>query len=652
MTDGPVEPQGVSTATAAGEESVPGLAMTSTETAPVQDSRAAEKAGGGGSFTVQAGSDSVQAIVTVDDASDDRTVPLRIRDRDESRWQTTFISRHDESVQAFSIKEPSRSDGPFDLVVSLHGANVPSINQASANVQREDAYVVAPGARGPVNYDHEDLGRLDDLEAIEEMKDRFDIDDNGVYLTGHSMGGHGTWHLGMTHADTFAAIAPSAGWTDHESYITVTYDRDKLHTFPRLKAVAETALQKNLALPKTENAADGTLPVFALHGGEDTSVPTMHPRTYCRALANRGLTVQGEVGERYSTPDPDAVDVAFLEVPGQPHWWDAGIGEGNDSVNHPDLRTFLRGTRHDPYPQHVRFFTTNLRVEHEKYWIAIHAQETVHAPTRVDAELTSDGLAIDTENVAVLSFDPRVFQEAGVRVRGKPAADVNGERVALPGKGGAQRIYVDLRDGASASRTEPDWPEVRKSPDQYGPLKEIHHDPYYLVYGTNGDGGEVATNRNLANVRSQRLGDRARASATVIPDTAVDDQLMREYNLVLFGRPESNAVYRRLADGFPVDVGDGTASVGGHAYSGDLGVEFVYPNPEYPDNLVQVETGTSLAGLQLTRVRNWIPTQKATSDYAIFDETVRFQSWNAARAAGFFDKRWQVDPELGYLRAQ
>ncbi len=151
-------------------------------------------------------------------------------------------------------------------------------------------------------------------------------------------------------------------------------------------------------------------------------------------------------------------------------------------------------------------------------------------------------------------------------------------------------------------------------------------------------------------MRSQRLVDRARAPATVIPDTAVDDQLMREYNLVLFGRPESNAVYRRLADGFPVDVEDGTASVGGQAYSGDLGVEFVYPNPEHPDNLVQVETGTSLAGLQLTRVRNWIPTQKATPDYAIFDETVRFQSWNAARAAGFFDKHWQVDPELGYLR--
>ncbi|WP_327053497.1 prolyl oligopeptidase family serine peptidase [Halomicrococcus gelatinilyticus] len=654
VTDGPVGSQGSGTADVEREETVPGLAMTSTETAPVGRSDAAKSAAGtagGGSFTVQAADEAVTARVGVDGATDERAIPLRIRSRDETRWQTTFVSEHDESVQEFSVREPSGSSGPYELIVSLHGANVPSINQAGANVQREDAYVVAPGARGPVNYDHEDLGRLDDLEAIRVAKERFDVDEDAVYLTGHSMGGHGTWHVGLTNPDRFAGLAPSAGWTDHETYITATFDRDKLHSFPRLKAVGETALQKNLALPKTANAVDGTLPVFALHGGADTSVPTLHPRTYLRALANRGLTVRGEVGRRYSTPDPDDVDVAFLEVPDQPHWWDAGIGEGTDCVNHPDLRTFLRSTTRDPYPEHVHLFTTNLRVEHRKYWVAVHEQETIHAPTKVDAAVTGDGLRIDTENVAVCSVDPRVFHETDVRVRGAPTATVNGETVRLPGRGGEQRIYLDLRDGVSASRTAPDWPAVRKSPEQYGPLKEVHHDPYYLVYGTQGDAAETTANRNLANVRSQRLVQRARAKATVVPDTAVDDALMREYNLVLFGRPSSNAVYQRLADGFPVEVGDGRAAVAGNVYEGDLGVEFVYPNPEHPESLVQVETGTSLAGARLTRVRNWIPTQTATPDYAIFDDTVRYQGWNAARAAGFFDERWRVAPELGYLRS-
>ena len=32
------------------------------------------------------------------------------------------------------------------------------------------------------------------------------------------MGGHGTWHVGVTFPDRFAAIAPSAGWVSFWSY--------------------------------------------------------------------------------------------------------------------------------------------------------------------------------------------------------------------------------------------------------------------------------------------------------------------------------------------------------------------------------------------------------------------------------------------------
>ena len=39
-----------------------------------------------------------------------------------------------------------------------------------------------------------------------------------TYLTGHSMGGHGTWHLGVTFPDRFAAIAPGRGWISMWSY--------------------------------------------------------------------------------------------------------------------------------------------------------------------------------------------------------------------------------------------------------------------------------------------------------------------------------------------------------------------------------------------------------------------------------------------------
>lgn len=630
---------------------VSGLAMTSTygEIEPADGPGPDE---GGMEITVETESASVTARVEVNDEIHEREIPLRIRTPDEAAWQTTFTSEIDESVQEFSIREPANpdADGPFDLVVSLHGAGVNSINQAQANISREAMYVLAPGARGPSNYDHEDFGRLDDLEAFRIMKERYDIDENHVYLSGHSMGGHGTWHVGLTNPDRFAALGPSAGWTDHETYITVTFDRDKLHTYPGIKAVLEKSLQKNLALPKTENAVDGTLPTFVLHGGEDESVPTLHPRTYVRALANHGLSAKGEIGKRYSKPDPDAVDVAFLEVPGQPHYWDAGIGPGNDSVNHPDMFTYLRANERDPYPDRVRFFTTNLRVEDSKYWVTVTEQNQVHAPTIVDAEVTTEGITIQTENVANLELDLRVLRKTDVDAPQR--ATINGETKRLPGRGGKKPATVDVAGGGQVSRGSRGKGQAnsKKSADQYGPLQEVHYDPYRLVYGTGGDDSEVATNYTLANIRSQRLITRARAPATVIPDIAVDRQVMREYNLVLFGRPSSNSVLRGLQSDLPVEVDSNRATVAEETYTGDLGVEYVYPNPRASENLVQVETGISLAGLQLTGVRNWIPTQTPSPDYQIFDNSIRYQAWNASLAAGFFDADWEISDNLGYLR--
>ena len=39
----------------------------------------------------------------------------------------------------------------------------------------------------------------------------FNVDTNRIYLTGHSMGGFGTWHFGPQYAHLWAAISPMAG---------------------------------------------------------------------------------------------------------------------------------------------------------------------------------------------------------------------------------------------------------------------------------------------------------------------------------------------------------------------------------------------------------------------------------------------------------
>ncbi len=48
------------------------------------------------------------------------------------------------------------------------------------------------------------------LSCLEEIEATYNVDLDRVYLTGHSMGGFGTWWFGPRHLDLFAAIGPTA----------------------------------------------------------------------------------------------------------------------------------------------------------------------------------------------------------------------------------------------------------------------------------------------------------------------------------------------------------------------------------------------------------------------------------------------------------
>ncbi len=103
-------------------------------------------------------------------------------------------------------------------MLTLHGAGVEAIGQAEAYAPKSGLQIIAPTNRRPYGFDWEDWGRIDAIEVLDVAQRVFKTDPRRTYLTGHSMGGHGTWHLGVTYPDRFAAIAPSAGWISMWSY--------------------------------------------------------------------------------------------------------------------------------------------------------------------------------------------------------------------------------------------------------------------------------------------------------------------------------------------------------------------------------------------------------------------------------------------------
>ena len=89
----------------------------------------------------------------------------------------------------------------------------------------------------------------------------------------------------------------------------------------------------------------------------------------------------------------------------------------------------------------------------------------------------------------------------------------------------------------------------------------------------------------------------------VIPDTEVTPELMKRSHLALYGAPGQNAVLDRVQGSLPIRVEDGAVVLSsGERFQGrDVGVRFIYPNPEAPERYVLVHTGVTADAVARTR---------------------------------------------------
>ena len=124
------------------------------------------------------------------------------------------------------------------------------------------------------------------LGLLDRVAQDYAVDTNRIYLAGLSMGGYGTWGLGLTHPERFAAIVPVCGGGEW--------------------------LEVKLAGSGNTNALR-TLGVWAFHGAKDPVVPLEESQRMVTFLKNEGVaevrfTVYPEAGhdcwtETFSNPE-------------------------------------------------------------------------------------------------------------------------------------------------------------------------------------------------------------------------------------------------------------------------------------------------------------------------------------------------------------
>ncbi len=210
---------------------------------------------------------------------------------DKAEWR---ISRTAEMKYLFYLPKDydAKSKKRWPLMLFLHGAG-----ERGTDVQRVAIHgpmsmvkqgtnfpfiIVAPLCPVDERWQNDSL-----LGLLDRVEKKFKVDTNRVYLTGLSMGGYGTWNLGVAYHEKFAAIAPICGGGSVIDVVLAGYK-------------------------KTRNPLVD-LPVWAFHGAKDPVVPLEESERMVGAFKKIGakdvkLTVYPEAQhnswtETYNNPE-------------------------------------------------------------------------------------------------------------------------------------------------------------------------------------------------------------------------------------------------------------------------------------------------------------------------------------------------------------
>jgi pimeloyl-ACP methyl ester carboxylesterase len=432
----------------------------------------------------------------------------------------TFFSSVDDSDQPYALYVPRDFDKSrkYPLVISLHGAysnhrlnlrRVFGKGNLAGEADREasryfprlpdvDYLVASPFARGTMGY--RGIAEKDVYDVLADVRKRFPVDENRIYLTGLSMGGGGALWIGLTRPDIWAAIAAVCPFAPEDA-----------------DALAPNA--RNLA-------------VHLFHGALDPLIPVAASRAWQKRLAEAGVAV--EYAE-YPTVRHNAWDWAYKDAA---------------------IFSWFAKYRRDPFPAQVRFRTSTYKYG-KAYWVEATGL-TPGEPAFIDARFTGQNkLTVETSRTGGFALhlaghpmysaaQPVEVTIDGTRLRVKAAAFSRKQSTwsAAP--------YTHSEQAKRAGMEGP-LSEVIASRHLY----------VYGTSGAAGE-AKLAERREQAAAAANWSGPRAplMLNLRVLADREVNEYELRHSNLLLFGTKETNLIIERLAGRLPLHLNAGAADYG------------------------------------------------------------------------------------------
>lgn len=534
-----------------------------------------------------------------------------------------YRSRIDDSIQPYAVLLPhdygKDAKKKWRLDVVLHGRDG-SLTEAKFIASHGTAAKEAPKDRdfvqlevyGRGNNAYRWAGETDVHEAVGAFAGVFGttatsnvfsgkelVDAGRVVLRGFSMGGAGTWHIGLHHPSKFCVIGPGAGFTNTHGYIA---------NLPKeLPDYQEKCLRIYDAVDYAENAFN--VPVVAYSGEKDAQK---------KAADNIENALKG-----FKEP----LRFTHLVAPGlehqmPPEWQAKAEAEYKKYADKPRES-----------PARVRFVTYTPRYGAcDRVWVA--ALERTYEKAVVDASWKGNAVTVTTSNVRrlVVVGDPDAKDVPAVTLDGQ-AVEI--KHAALPPlmafqKAGGKWSSVP---GLFGPPSREQFPRI-KFTGQQGPIDDAFTDRFLVFKPAGGFGADLAD-------RFAAVWDRY-FRGTLPASKECNYPLDLFAHTVLFGDPQSNPIIKDVLPKLPITWTKDELVVDGVKYDAKTHLPvLIYPNPLNPDKYVVINSGHTFKEADLKgtnallypRLGDWAvikptPTDKDPAGYEVV-------------AAGLFDENWQ-----------
>lgn len=536
--------------------------------------------------------------------------------RGEAPWngQSGFVnfgyrSRVDGSVQPYQLYIPPGLDRTklqrLDIFLHGRGGTLNELSFLTSTSWAASAFGTMTPSNltlypyGRANNGWRFAGERDLYEALADVKRRFRIDEDRISLRGFSMGGHGTWHIGLQHPGDWSVMAPGAGFTDTLQYQKIT------ETLP------DWQLKLLHMYDPVDYALNGrNLPLLA-YCGEDDPARSQHELIMGRLKAE---------------------DVPVREYIGPK------TGHAYEPARRADILAEM-APRHRFPRLDADFVTYTIRWPGYR-WFRLEGLQRHWDRAEVRSRSAGVGkLALTTRNASALSVEVPIERRSG-----PVELTLDGQAFTVPAP--TDRRLLFTREGNGPWREVRRLPGgLRKKPGLQGPIDDALFGPVLAVRGT-GTPWSEGMNR-WAGQELQRFRDGwdeyFRATLPETTDAELTSSEAKGKNLYLFGDPGSNRVLARLLRRLPIRWTRAGFTLAGQGYDPRERVPvFVFPNPEDPEHYVVVNCGFTFSradwqgsnALQYPHLPDWAVLKY---DAARYSDDHRAN----AVAAGFFDERWR-----------